>query len=49
MHGFHEAQKIEHSGSIASIERRIVDVTLASANVLDANVLDVSSKRADAS
>ena len=26
MHGFHEAQKIEHSGSITSIERRIVDV-----------------------
>jgi hypothetical protein len=49
MHGFHEAQKIEHSGSIASIERRIVDVTLAGANVLDANVLDVSSKCADAS
>jgi hypothetical protein len=54
MHGFHEAQKIEHSGSIASIERRIVDVGTidahaANANVLDANVLDVSSKRADAS
>jgi len=54
MHGFHEAQKIEHSGSIASIERRIVDVVTidahgANANVLDANVLDVSSKCADAS
>jgi hypothetical protein len=29
MHGFHEAQKIEHSGSIASIERRIVDISNA--------------------
>jgi mannose-6-phosphate isomerase class I len=28
MHGFHEAQKIEHSGTITSIERRIVDVTM---------------------
>jgi mannose-6-phosphate isomerase class I len=52
MHGFHEAQKIEHSGSITSIERRIVDVTTTHANVLDTNVLDsnvpgVSSKRSD--
>jgi hypothetical protein len=28
MHGFHEAQKIEHSGAITSIERRIVDVAI---------------------
>jgi hypothetical protein len=47
MHGFHEAQKIEHSGSITSIERRIVDVTTAHANVLDSNVPGVSSKRSD--
>ena len=47
MHGFHEAQKIEHSGSITSIERRIVDVTTANANVLDSNVPGVSSKRSD--
>ena len=47
MHGFHEAQKIEHSGSITSIERRIVDVTTAHPNVLDSNVPGVSSKRSD--
>jgi len=29
MHGFHEAQKIEHSGTITSIERRIVDMTVS--------------------
>jgi hypothetical protein len=28
MHGFHEAQKIEHSGTVTSIERRIVDVAI---------------------
>ena len=49
MHGFHEAQKIEHSGSITSIERRIVDVTPADANVLDSNVPGVSSKRSQVS
>ena len=49
MHGFHEAQKIEHSGSITSIERRIVDVTTANVNVLDTNVPDVSSKRSQVS
>lgn len=31
MHGFHEAQKIEHSGAITSIERRIVDVSIIGA------------------
>ena len=31
MHGFHEAQKIEHSGAITSIERRIVDVAIKAA------------------
>jgi hypothetical protein len=31
MHGFHEAQKIEHSGAITSIERRIVDVAIKTA------------------
>jgi len=36
MHGFHEAQKIEHSGSIASIERRIVDVGTIDAHAADA-------------
>jgi hypothetical protein len=36
MHGFHEAQKIEHSGSIASIERRIVDVGTIDAHAPDA-------------
>jgi hypothetical protein len=36
MHGFHEAQKIEHSGSIASIERRIVDVVTIDAHAADA-------------
>ena len=36
MHGFHEAQKIEHSGSIASIERRIVDVGTIDASAADA-------------
>jgi mannose-6-phosphate isomerase class I len=36
MHGFHEAQKIEHSGSIASIERRIVDVGTIDASAVDA-------------
>ena len=36
MHGFHEAQKIEHSGSIASIERRIVDVVIIDAHAADA-------------
>ena len=36
MHGFHEAQKIEHSGSIASIERRIVDVGTSDASAVDA-------------
>ena len=30
-HGFHEAQKIEHSGAITSIERRIVDVAIKTA------------------
>ena len=29
MHGFNEAQKIEHSGTITSIERRIVDMTVS--------------------
>jgi hypothetical protein len=33
---FHEAQKIEHSGSIASIERRIVDVGTIDASAVDA-------------
>ena len=28
-HGFNEAQKIEHSGTITSIERRIVDMTVS--------------------
>ena len=36
MHGFHEAQKIEQSGSIASIERRIVDVGTIDASAVDA-------------
>ena len=49
MHGFHEAQRVEHSGSITSIERRIVDVTPADANVLDSNVPGVSSKRSQVS
>jgi mannose-6-phosphate isomerase class I len=31
MHGFHEAQKIEHSGAITSIERRIVDASIIGA------------------
>ena len=31
MHGFHEAQKMEHSGAITSIERRIVDVAIKTA------------------
>ena len=43
MHGFHEAQKIEHSGSIASIERRIVDVGTIDASAVDAalNIKDL--------
>ena len=36
MHGFHEAQKIEHSGTITSIERRIVDVVTIDAHAADA-------------
>ena len=42
MHGFHEAQKIEHSGSIASIERRIVDVV-----TIDASAVDVALNKKD--
>ena len=37
MHGFHEAQKIEHSGAITSIERRIVDARRAVYSVPLAN------------